>query len=218
MCHLRKYHTRIVAPLLLHELTGRAIYSIHSFCGIHWLSFLMSLIPNHFCALHALRTLTRRISKAIHSYQERIIGLMADWRDTCIIHSFFIILTVVFSLLAVCTAVVRATRFSSCHPSILLCFPSSYRFKILFCLFHKSGFTKDALHLVQKLVDEGLSFEQIERLLELQYRDAFSIMELKLIFGGITDWEIHKKFRKTQTRFAFVRFQITYFLIHPMTY
>ena len=28
-------------------------------------------------------------------------------------------------------------------------------------------------------MDEGLAFEQIERLLELQYRDAFSIMELK---------------------------------------
>lgn len=81
----------------------------------------------------------------------------------------------------------KGHKVSSCHPSILLCFPSSYRFEILFCLFHKSGFTKDALHLVQKLVDEGLSFEQIERLLELQYRDAFSIMELKLIFGGVTD-------------------------------
>jgi len=67
-----------------------------------------------------------------------------------------------------------------------LSFPSSDRFEIPFCLFHKSGFTKDALHLVQKLVDEGLGFEQIERLLELQYRDAFSIMELKLIFGKIT--------------------------------
>ena len=29
-------------------------------------------------------------------------------------------------------------------------------------------------------MDEGLAFEQIERLLELQYRDAFSIMELKI--------------------------------------
>ena len=55
-------------------------------------------------------------------------------------------------------------------------FPSSYLFQIPFSL---PGFTTDALHLVQKLVDEGLAFEQIERLLELQYRDAFSIMELK---------------------------------------
>ena len=69
---------------------------------------------------------------------------------------------------------------SSCRPSILSSFPSSYLFQILFCLFHKSGFTKDAFHLVQKLVDEGLTFEQNERLLELQYRDAFSIMELKI--------------------------------------
>lgn len=68
---------------------------------------------------------------------------------------------------------------SSCHPSILSSFPSSYLFQIPFCLFHKSGFTKDALHLVQKLVDEGLAFEQIEQLLELQYCDAFSTMELK---------------------------------------
>ena len=37
---------------------------------------------------------------------------------------------------------------SSCHPSILSSFPSSYLFQIPFCLFHKSGFTKDALHLV----------------------------------------------------------------------
>ena len=80
----------------------------------------------------------------------------------------------------------KGHKVSSCHPSILLSFPSSDRFEIPFCLFHKSGFTKDALHLVQKLVDEGLGFEQIERLLELQYRDAFSIMELKLIFGKIT--------------------------------
>ena len=39
----------------------------------------------------------------------------------------------------------------------------------------------DALHLVQKLVEEGLAFEQIERLLELQYGGTFAIMELKFL-------------------------------------
>ena len=73
----------------------------------------------------------------------------------------------------------KGNKVSSCHPSILSSFPSSYLFQIPFCLFHKSGFTTDALHLIQKLVDEGLAFEQIERLRELQYRDAFSLMELK---------------------------------------
>ena len=109
MCHPRKYNTQIVVPLLVHKLTGRAIYGIHSFCGIQWLSFLISLILDHFCALYAWRTQTRQIWKPFLSYQERIIGLMADWRD--IIHGFFIILTAVFSLLAVCNAVVRVTRF-----------------------------------------------------------------------------------------------------------
>lgn len=174
MCHPRKYNTQIVAPLLLHELTGRAIYSIHSFCGIDWLSFLISLILYHFCALHAWRTQTRRIWKPILSYQERIIGRLKRYNPRLLYHTNSCILLV--SCMYRCC---RGHEVSSCHPSILSSFPSSYLFQIPFCLFHKSGFTKDALHLVQKLVDEGLAFEQIERLLELQYRDAFSIMELK---------------------------------------
>ena len=51
---------------------------------------------------------------------------------------------------------------SSCHSSVLSNFSVSYTFQLPFCLFHKSGFTKDALLLVQKLVDEGLAFNQIE--------------------------------------------------------
>ena len=40
------------------------------------------------------------------------------------------------------------------------------------------NFTKDAL-LVQKLVDEGLAFNQIEQLFESQYRDCLSFMDCK---------------------------------------
>ena len=46
----------------------------------------------------------------------------------------------------------------SWHPSMLSSFPSLCLFQILFCLFHKSGFTKDTRHLVQKLVDKGVSY------------------------------------------------------------
>lgn len=154
MCHPRKYNIQIVVPSLVHKLNVRTIYGIHSFCGIQWLSFLISLILDHFCALYAWRTQTRRIWKPLLSYQEGIIRLMADWRDT--IHAFFIILTAVFSLLAVCTAVLRVTRFSLA----ILLYCRAFLLQIPFRLFHKSGFTTDALHLVQKLVDEGLAFEQ----------------------------------------------------------
>ena len=40
-------------------------------------------------------------------------------------------------------------------------------------------------------MDEGLTFEQIERLVELQYRDAFSIMELKF-------WRDYRRLRSSQ--------------------
>ena len=73
----------------------------------------------------------------------------------------------------------KGHEISSCHSSVLSNFPVSYTFQLPFCLFHKSGFTKDALLLVQKLVDEGLAFNQIERLFESQYRDCFSSMECK---------------------------------------
>ena len=52
---------------------------------------------------------------------------------------------------------------------------------------------KDALLLVQKLVDEGLAFNQIERLFESQYRDCFSSMECK--FCATIDWKIIKVIR-----------------------
>ena len=112
----QKYDTWIATPLLHHESTPRAICSIHSFCGTLWLGFLIFLILNHFCALHAWRTQRRWIRKPILSYQERITGLMADWKD--ILHGFSIILTAVFSLLAVCTTVLRARRF--CLPSFYI--------------------------------------------------------------------------------------------------
>ena len=133
MCHPQKYDTRIATQLLHHDSTGRAICSIHSFCGTHWLSFHIFLIRNHFCALHAWRTQRRRIRKPILSYQERITGLMADWKD--IIHCFFIILTAVFSLLAVCSAVVRATRFRLAVPLYCRAFLLHIFFKFHFVCF-----------------------------------------------------------------------------------
>ena len=76
---------------------------------------------------------------------------------------------------------------------------------------------KDALLLVQKLVDEGLAFNQIERLFESQYRDCLSSMECKFwcdyrLENHQGDQDIIKSCG------FFLLFLITIFLIHPMTY
>ena len=45
--------------------------------------------------------------------------------------------------------------------------------EIPFCLTHRNGFTLDQAILVEELVDDGVSFEQIGNLIERQYKSMY---------------------------------------------
>ena len=148
-CHPRKYGTRIVFPYL-RDVAGRAIYSIRLFSGIPRLSSLTCLILSHSCPIcledsekAALET-TSLLSRTNHWFN----GRLKRFHPQIVFHTNTCILLV--SCMYLCC---KGQEISSCHSSVLSSFPVS----LPFCSFHKSGLTKDALLLVQKLVDEGLN-------------------------------------------------------------
>ena len=116
MCHPWKYDTQIVTPLLLHEFTGRAICSIHSFCGMHWVCFLISSMLHHFCALHDWRMQTRQIWK-LKRYM---------YKPQLLYHTKSYILLV--RCMHHCC---KGHKILSWHPSTMLSIPLSYPFQFL---------------------------------------------------------------------------------------
>ena len=105
----------------------------------------------------------------------------------------------------------KGHEISSCHSSVLSSFPVSHTFQLPFCSFHKSGFTKDALLLVQKLVDEGLNDLLNRNIVIVFHPWNVNWCDYRLE-NHQGDQDIMKELR------FFLLFQITIFLIHPMTY
>ena len=60
---------------------------------------------------------------------------------------------------------------AACHPAILGTLDGIV--EIPFCLTHRNGFTLDLAILVEELVDDGVSFEQIGNLIERQYKSTY---------------------------------------------
>ena len=206
-CHPWKYGTRIVLPNL-RDVAGRAIYSIRLFSGIPWLSSLTCLILSHSCPIcledsekAALET-TSLLSRTNHWFNGRLKRFnpqIVFHTNTCMLH---------VSCMYLCC---KGHEISSCHSSVLSSFPVSHTFQLPFCSFHKSGFTKDALLLVQKLVDEGLNDLLNRNIVIVFHPWNVNWCDYRLE-NHQGDQDIMKELR------FFLLFQITIFLIHPMTY
>ena len=203
MCHPQKYVTRIDCDPITSSRNDWQSYLQYPF--IRWdplAQFPYLFNTQSFLCPTCLED-AEKTDKKTHSFLSRtnhwFNGRLKRYNPRLFYHTNSCILLV--SCMYRCS---KGHEVSSCHPSILSSFPSSYLFQIPFCLFHKCGFTKDALHLVQKLVDEGLTFEQIERLLELQYRDSFSIMELT--FWGDYRLRSSQRIQENTNKFCFPSF------------
>lgn len=70
----------------------------------------------------------------------------------------------------------RDHEIAACHADILDFLKR--KINVPFFLTHKNGFTLELAFLVEDLVDRGMTFEQVENLLEQQYKTTYNYMEM----------------------------------------